>query len=119
MVVPLFATGFVLLLLIVGLFVTVTKSRGMRSEQERRAGLGLMAILGGPVVGASLAWLGDTLGDVHPADVRFNYVLLSSLGGVAGVMAGVAFAITGLFSPHDSGGQDLPDKPVADVTDDL
>src|SRR3954447_19284913 len=121
MVVPLLAMSPVLLywpiallitLLFVSLFVTATKTRGKRSEQDRRAGLGRMAILCGPLVGASLAWLGNALGAVHPADVQYTYVGFIIIGGIAGFLAGVAFAITGLFSPRDSGGKDLPVKSV-------
>jgi len=113
----LLAIGLLLALLIAGLFVTATRTRGKRSEQDRRAGLGLMAILCGPLVGASLAWLVNTLGDVHPADVGFTYAKCTVIGGIAGVLAGVAFGITGLLCPRDSSGKAVPTKPE-DVTSD-
>jgi hypothetical protein len=53
---------FLLVLLIAGPFLTAAKTRGTRCEQDRRAGLGLLAILCGPLVGASLALLTNTLG---------------------------------------------------------
>ena len=128
MVVPLFAmpppmlaiwsVAIPVVLLFVALFVSATRTGGRRSEQNRRAMLGLMAILCGPLVGASLAWLGNTLEDVHPANVRYRYVTFTAIGGIAGVVGGVAFAITGLFTTHDSGGKGLSDKPNV-VTDEL
>ena len=49
--------GVVLVLLIAGLFVTATRTPGKRSEQNRRAGLGLVAIVSGPLVApSSPAW---------------------------------------------------------------
>ncbi len=98
--------AFVLLILIAGIFVTVTRCRGKRSEQDRRAGLGLLAILSGPLVGASLAWLRNTLGDVLPADVGYTYILFTIFGGVAGFVTGVSFAITALVAPRNPGGDD-------------
>ena len=112
MLVPLFAMpgpylllalpiGFLLVLLIAGLFVSTTKTRGKRSERNRRAGFGLASIVCGPLVGASLAWMGNTLGNVHPADVGYTYGVCTVIGGIAGLLAGVAFAITGFFAPRD------------------
>lgn len=62
--------GFLFVFLIAMLAVTATRNRAKRSEQNRRVGLGVLAIFCGPFVGAFLAWLGNTLGGVHPADVR-------------------------------------------------
>ncbi len=64
--------------------------------------MGLLSILGGPRVGASLAWLNNALGGVHPGDVGYTYTFFSVIGGIAGLLAGVAFAITGLFCPRGS-----------------
>ena len=108
MVVPLFAmpppemlwvwpTGFLIVFAVAGLFVTATKTPWKRSEHERRAGLGVMAILCGPAIGASLAWLANILGNVLPADVKYTYVVLIIIGGIAGFLAGVFFGITALL----------------------
>ena len=129
MVVPVFAMpppsvllvwpiGFLLVLLIAGLFVNATKIRGKRSEQNRRAGLGLAAILCGPLVGASLALSVNTLGGVHPADVGYNYTVFTVIGAIAGLLTGVAFGITGLLSIGDSSGEAVPSKSV-DITDEV
>jgi len=129
MIVPLFAmpppevlwvsaVGFMLVLLLVCLFVTATRARGKRSESDRRAGLGLLAIFCGPLIGAFLAWLANILGNVHPADVGYTYTVLTEIGGIAGLVAGVFFAITGLLCPRDSSGKAVSAKPV-DVADEL
>jgi hypothetical protein len=129
MVVPLFAmpppgvllvaaAGIGFVLLIASLFVTATRTRGKQSEQYRRARLGLAAILGGPLVGASFAFLGNLLGDVHPADVGYTYRVFTIIGGIAGLLAGVAFGITGLLTPQGSDGKAVSSKSV-DFTDDL
>jgi hypothetical protein len=126
MVVPLFAmppplviliwpTGFLLVLLIASRFVTATRTDGKRSEQNRRAALGLMAIFCGPLVGAFLAWLGNTLGDVHPADVGYTYCVFSVIGGIAGLLAGIAFGITALLSPRNLNGKSVPAKSLDDT----
>ena len=125
MVVPLFGmpppqmlliwpVGFLFVLLIAGLFVTATRTRAKRSERDRRAGLGLIAILGGPLVGACLAWLTNTLGDVHPLDVRYTYVVFTVIGGIAGMLAGIVFGITGLLCQRDLSGKGVQ----GGVTDD-
>jgi len=127
MIVPLFAmpppgvllvsaVGIWLVLLIAELFVTATRTRGKRSEQRRRAGLGILAILCGPLIGAFLAWLANILGNVHPADVGYSYTVFTVIGGIAGLIAGVVFAISGLLCPGDSSGKAVPAKPV-DVID--
>ena len=129
MVVPFFAmpppqmllvwpVGFLIVLLVATLFVTATRSHGKRSERNRRAELGLMAILCGPLVGAFLAWLGNTVGDVHPADVGYNYFVFTVIGGIAGFLAGIAFSITGLLCPRNLSGKGVPAKSV-DATDEL
>jgi multidrug transporter EmrE-like cation transporter len=110
--------AFVLVLLIAGLFVTATRTRGKQGEQDRRALLGLVAILGGPLVGASLAFLGNALGNVHPADVGYTYAVFTVIGGIAGLLVGVAFGITGLLTLRGSDGKAVPPKAV-DVTDEL
>jgi MFS family permease len=104
--------GFVLVLLIVDLFVDATarKSRGPKHEQNRRAGLGLMAILCGPLVGAFLAALADALGNVHLADVVYTYTLFIVFGSIAGFIAGVAFAVTCIFSPREAPAKPGPAK---------
>jgi hypothetical protein len=107
--------GFVLCLLIAGLFVNATRTRGKRREQDRRAGLGFMAILCGPPVGAILAWLCNTLGDVHPADVAHTYSLLIAIGSFAGFLAGLAFGITGLICPRDSSRSAVLAKKTSEV----
>jgi multidrug transporter EmrE-like cation transporter len=105
-------------LLIAGLFVTATRTRGNQSEQDRRARLGLVAILDVPLVGASFAFLGNVLGDVHPADVGYTYAVFTVIGGFAGLLAGVAFGITGWLTLRDSDGKAVPSKSI-DITDEL
>ncbi len=91
MVIPVFASpapefvlvssvGVLFVLLVTGLFVKATRTRRKKSEQNRRAGLGLMAIVCGPIVGASLAWVANVLGNVHPADVRYTFAVLTTTG---------------------------------------
>jgi hypothetical protein len=130
MIVPLFAMppagplffswsiGLILVLALVHVFVNATRTPKKRREQNRRAGLGLMAIVCGPLVGASLAWLVNALGDVHPRDVTYTYVVFTVIGGIAGVVAGVVFAITGILCTRDLGGKGISDKSVS-VTDEL
>jgi hypothetical protein len=124
MIVPLFAMpgfgaavlllmGFVLALLLASLFVTATKTR-----RNPRAVLGVVAILCGPLVGASLAWLANTLGHVYPADVGFTYSKFTVIGAIAGLLAGVAFGVTALHCRRDSGAKAVPAK-LADVRDEL
>ncbi len=110
------AVGCALVLLIAGLFVRATRTRGKRSEQKRRAGLGVLAIFCGPLVGAFLAWLANILGGVHPADVGDTYRQFTVIGGIAGLVAGIFFAMTGLLCLRDSSGKAVPAKPehVAD-----
>jgi hypothetical protein len=126
MVVPLFAmpppgvlfvsaAGIGFVLLIASLFVTATRTRGKQSEQYRRARLGLIAILSGPLVGASFAFLGNLLGDVHPADVGYNYRVFTVIGGIAGLLAGVAFGITGLLTLQGSDEKAVQSKSVDDI----
>jgi hypothetical protein len=110
--------GFLLVLLIAALFLTATRTRWQRSEQNRRAGLGLMAIICGPLVGASLAGVSVALGNVHPADVAHSYAVFSVIGGIAGLLGGIAFCITGLLVSRDSGRKANAAKHV-DFTDEL
>jgi hypothetical protein len=110
--------GFLFVLLIAWFLVTATRTRGNLGEQNRRAGLALLTILCGPLVGAALAWLFHTRGDVHPPDVGETYVVFTVIGGVAGLLGGVVFGITGLLSFRDAEGKAVPTKPV-DVTDEL
>ncbi len=129
MLVPLFAMrppdfaealliGFLLVLLTAGLFVRVKRNRGKMSEKDRRAGLGCLSILIGPFIGVFLAWLANSLGFVHPADVEYIYSVFATLGVFAGMIAGAAFSITGLFCPRDSTGKVVPAKPTG-LTDEL
>jgi hypothetical protein len=97
--------GFLVVLLVAALYLNVTRTRGQKSEQNRRAGLGLMAIICGPLVGASLAGASVALGNVHPADVAHSYAVFSVIGGMAGLLAGIAFYVTGLLVSRDSGGK--------------
>ena len=126
MVAPLFAlpppqaltamrVGIVLVLLTIGIFVKVTasKKRGPRSERNRRAGLGLLAIICGPLAGAGLAALNHAFGDVHPMDITFTYYMFMLLGGLAGFITGMAFAVASVLSPNDRPG----DKRSAISTD--
>ena len=80
--------------------------------------LGLVAIVGGPLVGASLAFSINALGDVHPADVGYTYTVFTVIGGIAGLLGGIAFGTTSLISPRDSRVKGVAHKP-ADVTDEL
>jgi uncharacterized protein YqgC (DUF456 family) len=106
---------FALLLLFVGLFVwaTTRKDRGAKSEQDRRAGLGIAALLCGPLIGALLAGLAQALGGIHPMDVAYTYVVFIIVGSIAGFMVGIAFAVTSVFSPRDarSNTKGEPTKP--------
>jgi hypothetical protein len=120
MVLPLFAmpppgtfetqvTGVLLVILMIGAFVTLTakRKREPRAERNRRAGLGLLAICCGPLAGAGLAAVTITTGTVLPLDVAYTYYVFTGIGAFAGFVAGVAFAVTGLFSPR----VDWPGKP--------
>jgi hypothetical protein len=110
--------GFVLVLLIAGVFLTATTIHGKQSEQDRRARRELVAIFCGPLVGPSLAFLANALGNVHPADVEDTCAVFTVIGGIAVLIGGVAFGSTGLLSPRSSDGKAVPSKPV-DVTDEL
>jgi hypothetical protein len=110
--------GFVLILVITGIFVTPTRKSQRKSERNRRASLGITAIVAGPLVGAGLAWLASTWGSVHPADVKYTYVMLITFGAIAGYGLGIFFAITAFLCPRDSGGKALPAKS-ADYSDEL
>ena len=58
------------------------------------------------------------LGDVHPADVGYTYVVFTVIGGIAGLLAGIAFGITGLLCPRDVSGKGLSARP-ANLMDEL
>jgi hypothetical protein len=88
--------GVLLTLVIAIVFVDATASG--RHETNRRAGLGLLALLGGPLIGASLAGLAHALGHVRPADVTDTYVKFAGVGGIAGFLTGLAFALTCLLT---------------------
>jgi hypothetical protein len=66
-----------------------------------------------------LAALVSAFGYVHPADVTWTYFILSILGGLVGIIAGVAFGITALFvfSRQDAGEKGLPHKTADDVNE--
>ena len=95
---PTFYVGTLVVLAVATLFVRATASAGR--ERDRRAGLGLLAILGGPVAGAALAGLSQALGEVHPADIRYTYITFTSIGGIAGFIAGLIFALTSVLSSN-------------------
>jgi hypothetical protein len=129
MVVPLFAMpppqmvfiwpiGLLLILMMVIFFVTATRTRRKRNEPHRRARLGLMGIVCGPPVGASLAWLVNRLDDVNPLDVRWNHGVFTVIGRIAGLLAGIAFCVGGLLCPQNLGGKGVPNKSML-VTDEL
>jgi hypothetical protein len=109
--------GFLFILVITAIFVTATRKSRKQSEQNRRAGLGITAILCGPLLGACLAWLANQGGYVHPADVKYTYVTLTIIGSIAGFVAGIFFAITALFCPRGSGEKAVLTKS-ADLLDD-
>lgn len=85
----------------VGLFVRATRVSGR--ERERRAGLGCLALVSGPLLGAALAWLTCTFGDVSPLDVGYTYGVFTIIGGIAGFLGGVAFLLTAMFGPVGAG----------------
>jgi MFS family permease len=112
------AASILFVLAIVGIFVAATRQTGTYSERNRRAGLGFMAIVCGPLTGACLAWLASKWDDVHPADVKHTYVVLIVIGAVAGYCVGILFAVTALFCTRKSAGKPISAKP-ADLADDL
>jgi hypothetical protein len=97
---PDFAIGSLVVLAFAILLVRATASR--KGERDRRAGLGLLAILAGPLAGAALAGLTQVLGHVHPDDVRYTYITFTSIGGIAGFVAGLFFALTSVLSSNNS-----------------
>jgi hypothetical protein len=64
---------------------------------HRRCVLGITAILAGPLVGASFAWLGIALGKMHVADVGVYTVL----GAIIGLFTGITSSLVGLFHPRN------------------
>ncbi len=103
--------GFLFVVVIVALFVKAMRTRGI-SKQNRRFGLGQIAILYGPVVGAFLAWAADALGHVRPADVGNTYAVFIVIGGVAGLIGGITFGMTSLLTPPHSEAKAGLTKPV-------
>ena len=99
-------TGFLLVLVIAGFLVTATRTRAKRSERAREGRASSSwpssAVPGG---GALLAWLGNTLCDVNPLDVAYTYVVFTVIGGIAGLLAGIIFGVTGLLCPRDESGK--------------
>jgi MFS family permease len=95
--------GVVVVAIVVGIFVMATakKDHKAQNERNRRAGLGLLAIICGPIAGAGLACLTCTLGDVHPLDVRNMYVVLTIIGCIAGFIAAIIFAALSLLAPRN------------------
>jgi hypothetical protein len=69
---------------------------------HRRCVLGITAILAGPLVGASFAWLGIALGKMYAADVGVYTVL----GAIIGLFTGITSGLVGLFHPSNPGGED-------------
>ncbi len=110
--------GFLVVLVVATIFVTATKHRPNRSERNRRAALGITAIRCGPLIGASLACLMNTLGEVHPADVTYTFVMFTIIGSIAGFCAGIFFAITALFCGRNVASKAVPAK-AAEFSDDL
>jgi hypothetical protein len=55
---------------------------------------------------------------VHPADLRYTYTVFTILGGIAGFVAGLIFAITALFCAQCASEKSVPAKPV-DVADEV
>jgi hypothetical protein len=66
---------------------------------SRRSRLGLMVVLSGPLVGASVGSLGIASGVVHPADLGFYSVL----GAIHGLFIGITLAIVSSFYPRHFG----------------
>jgi hypothetical protein len=104
--------GFLLVALLIGLFVRATRNRRAISEKDRRAGLGCLSVLFGPLVGLFLAWLANRLGAVYPSDVGHTYYVFGVIGGLAGLLAGVVFAVTGLFDAGNFKETPVLTKPV-------
>jgi hypothetical protein len=110
--------GFLIVLLADRYLVIAMRTREKRGERARRVGLALVAVLCGPLVGVSLACSFHTLGNVHPLNVAYTYVVFTVTGGIAGLLAGSIFGIIGLLCPRDRSGKDKQGKPVG-VTDEL
>ncbi len=95
--------GVLLVILMIGLFVKLTAKspHKLHNERNRRVGLGILALICGPLAGAGLAAVTVAFGGVHRLDVGQTYIVFTVFGSVAGMIAGVAFALTALISPHD------------------
>lgn len=112
-------SAFILFILVIaGIFVAATSRSRTRNEQNRRAGLGIMAIVCGPLVGACLAWLTCEWGSVLTADVKHTYAAFIKIGSLAGFIAGTFFAVTATLSIGKVAGKPAMAKP-ADFVDDL
>lgn len=92
------AVGVLLVLMIAVGFVWATASR--RGEQSRRVGLGLLSLFVGPLVGIPLAGLAHASGGIMPRNVGDTYITFAGVGGFAGFLAGLAFALTGLLASN-------------------
>jgi hypothetical protein len=95
-----FAVGLLLVLSFAICLVRATASR--KGEGNRRARLGLLAILGGPLAGAALVGLTQAFGYIHPEDIRYSYIIFTLIGGIAGFIAGLFFALTSVLSSNES-----------------
>ncbi len=90
----------------------VWRTRTRRNERNRRAGLGIASIIGGPLVGLGLAFLVETSGEVLPMDLIYNRWLFGIVGTVAGIMAAIFFASSAALATNET-------KPPKFPTDDL
>jgi hypothetical protein len=82
-------------LLAIGSFAAVLNrvNRDRGGQRRRLEGLGRLCLPLGPLVGVGLAALAVRAGEVLPADVTYTYVLCTVMGGLAGFIAAVAFAL--------------------------
>lgn len=96
--VPPFIGTCLIAFVIADCFVRATASR--KGERSRRAKLAVLAVLGGPTVGALLAGMVHAFGHVHPLDVGHTYSSFIGVGVFAGLAAGLVFATTALLSSN-------------------
>ena len=99
------SVAFFVALLGTGLLVTATRAHRKGIESKRRTRLGLFAMVCGPLVGATLAWLFNTVDDVNPLDSGYYYLVFTIIGGIAGLLAGLAFWMTTLLCTRDPSGK--------------
>jgi hypothetical protein len=105
---------FLFALLFVTVFVGGTARRyKLRGERERRAGLGVLALLGGPLTGLALAFLSMSFSPVNPLDVGYTYGLFTGLGATVGVIVAFCCLLTDLLAPARAGGKVPPLNPPA------